>query len=130
MNNKPSMRPPPSSSSSLVLSGDYYRNFVNAIRAEYTRQGYIFVLKKYMTYLGVKDCDQLYWHARFDISTSITSAAASGSGSSHDIVDHAKLQQALISNNRFFSGDALLMIESMLRTGKIIEVGFHKYKKR
>jgi hypothetical protein len=49
------------------------------------------------------------------------------------IVDHAKLEQALTtSNKKFFpsAGDVLLMIEIMLRTGKVIEVGFHKYIKK
>jgi hypothetical protein len=48
-------------------------------------------------------------------------------------VDQTKLQQALIaSNKKFFAsaGDVLLMIELMLRTGNIVEVGFHKYIKR
>jgi hypothetical protein len=59
-----------------------------------------------------------------------TSSAASGVGDDGIVVDHAKLQQALISTGMFFSGIALLMIEIMLRTGKIVEVGFHKYQKR
>jgi hypothetical protein len=48
------------------------------------------------------------------------------------VVDYTKLVQALTSaNKKFFSsaGDVLFMIEIMLRTGKIVEVGFHKYKK-
>jgi hypothetical protein len=45
-------------------------------------------------------------------------------------VDHAKLQSSLVSSNRFFVGDAQHAIEQMIKSGKIIEVGFHKYKKR
>jgi hypothetical protein len=60
-------------------------------------------------------------------------------GAGDGTVDHTKLQKALIksssnssSKKRYFAtaGYVLLMIEIMLRTGKIIEVGFHKYKKR
>jgi hypothetical protein len=52
-------KPSPSSSSNLVLSGDYYRNFVNAVRAEQTRNKYVYALKKFMLYTKCEDLDRL-----------------------------------------------------------------------
>jgi MoxR-like ATPase len=46
------------------------------------------------------------------------------------IVDHTKLQASLVSSDRFHVGDARLIIEEMVKAGKIIEVDFHKYKKK
>ena len=56
-----------------------------------------------------------------------------GAGAGDGTVDHNRLQKALIkSNKKYFatSGDVLLMVEIMLRTGNIVETSFHKYRKR
>jgi hypothetical protein len=46
------------------------------------------------------------------------------------VVEHSKLQSSLVSSNGFFVGDAQLIIEEMVKAGKIIEVDFHKYIKK
>jgi hypothetical protein len=75
-----------------------------------------------------------FWHCFYELVYDEDGAVV-GDGT----VDHNRLQKALIkssssssSKKKYFAttGDVLLIIELMLRTGKIIEVGFHKYKKR
>ena len=45
-------------------------------------------------------------------------------------VNGHKLKARLVSTNKFFVGDAVLVIERMERIGKIRSVGFDEYQKR
>ena len=45
-------------------------------------------------------------------------------------VNGHKLKARLVSTNKFFVGDAVLIIEGMQRISKIISVGFDEYQKR
>jgi hypothetical protein len=63
--------------------------------------------------------DKIFWQ-RFN---KLAKQDQSGKG----IVDHDELQRELVSSNKFFMGDAELMIEDMLKAGKIIAVDFKKY---
>jgi hypothetical protein len=45
------------------------------------------------------------------------------------IVDHKGLKSALVSSGKFFVGEAQFAIEQMLKSGKIVEIGFQKYKR-
>lgn len=47
------------SSSSVVLVGRAYQNFVNSLASQESRQQYVYILKKYMEFVGVKDVDEL-----------------------------------------------------------------------
>jgi integrase len=47
------------SSSSVVLVGRAYQNFVNSLASQESRQQYVYVLRKYMEFLGVNDVDDL-----------------------------------------------------------------------
>jgi integrase len=46
-------------SSSVVLVGRAYQNFVNSLSSPESRKQYTYILKKYMEFLGVKDVDEL-----------------------------------------------------------------------
>lgn len=45
------------------------------------------------------------------------------------LVDYEKLRLRLISTGKFFAGDAVIIIEQMVRTGKIVETSFHLYRR-
>jgi SepF-like predicted cell division protein (DUF552 family) len=45
------------------------------------------------------------------------------------IVNHKELKSALVSSGKFFVGEAQFAIEQMLKSGKIVEIGFQKYKR-
>ena len=45
------------------------------------------------------------------------------------LVDHQILKESLVSSGKFYVGDAHKRIESMIKSGRIIEISFHKYKK-
>ena len=45
------------------------------------------------------------------------------------LVDHQDTKESLVSSGKFYVGDAHHRIEDKVKSGKIIEVGFHKYKK-
>lgn len=46
------------------------------------------------------------------------------------IVEHKQLQDMLISTGKFFAGDAHYSIEQMVKSGQIVEVDFHRYKRK
>jgi DNA replicative helicase MCM subunit Mcm2 (Cdc46/Mcm family) len=50
--------------------------------------------------------------------------------SDNKLVDHQILKESLVSSGKFYVGDAHKCIESMVRLGRIIQVGFHKYKRK
>ena len=45
------------------------------------------------------------------------------------LVDYEKIRLRLISTGKFFAGDAVIIIEQMVRTGKIVETSFHLYRR-
>jgi integrase len=45
--------------SSIVLVGRAYQNFINSLSSPDSRQQYVYILKKYMDFLGAKDVDEL-----------------------------------------------------------------------
>jgi hypothetical protein len=49
--------------------------------------------------------------------------------SDNKLVDHQILKESLVSSGKFYVGDAHKRIESMIKSGRIIEISFHKYKK-
>ena len=51
--------------------------------------------------------------------------------SGNGLVDHYKLHGRLLSTGKFYTGDAVLMIEYMEKTGKIEQTEqYHVYRKR
>ena len=48
-----------SSSSSVVLIGRAYQNFVNSLASPESRLQYVYILKKYMEFVEINDVDQL-----------------------------------------------------------------------
>ena len=45
------------------------------------------------------------------------------------IVNHKELKSMLVSSGKFFVGEAQFAIEQMLKSGEILEVSFHKYRR-
>lgn len=45
------------------------------------------------------------------------------------LVRGRKLKASLVSSNKFFVGDAVLIVEFMLKTGQIVEVDYNTYRK-
>jgi MoxR-like ATPase len=45
------------------------------------------------------------------------------------LVDHQILKESLVSSGKFFVGNAQYAIEQSLKSGNIIEISFHKYKR-
>jgi hypothetical protein len=46
----------------LVLQGNVYENFINAIKTEATQNLYIFALRKFMAYQNVQQVNELIGH--------------------------------------------------------------------
>jgi MCM AAA-lid domain len=67
-----------------------------------------------------KNVDDVFWQ-RFDELEK---------ESDYKLVDHQILKENIVSSGKFYVGDAHHYIENMVKSGKIIEVGFDKYKKR
>jgi hypothetical protein len=66
-----------------------------------------------------KNVDDVFWQ-RFDELEK---------ESDDKLVDHQVLKESLVSSGKFYVGDAHYCIENMVKSGKIIQVGFHKYKR-
>jgi hypothetical protein len=68
---------------------------------------------------SAESVDDVFWQ-RFDVLEK---------ESDNKLVDHQVLKESLVSSGKFYVGDAHYRIEDKVKSGKIIEVGFHKYKK-
>jgi integrase len=49
--------------SSLILEGDSYRNFIESVSSKYTRESYEHALKRYMSFCGVIEVNDLFFKA-------------------------------------------------------------------
>jgi site-specific recombinase XerD len=51
------------SNSSVILQGDSYRNFIESVSSKYTRASYEQALKRYMSFCGVVEVNDLFFKA-------------------------------------------------------------------
>jgi integrase len=49
--------------SGLILEGDFYRNFIESVSSKYTRESYNHALKRFMSFCGVNDVNDLFFQA-------------------------------------------------------------------
>jgi hypothetical protein len=62
--------------------------------------------------------EPIFWHVFKELSKN-----------NNGLVSHDKLQEGLISTGKFYAGEAVLMIEHMIKTGKIEKTEqYHAYR--
>jgi hypothetical protein len=67
----------------------------------------------------LKNVEQVFWQKFSELERLDTG-----------IVEHKQLQDSLVSTGKFYAGDAHYTIEKMLKSGQIVEVDFHRYRRK